>query len=95
MTDAARCPDCGGAPSPGMILCSACRRPDAAPVFPSGAEPPWGREKWENATVEEMREYLDQIGPPWGNSKLLASWVIECFWIAYEALNRLEVETDG
>lgn len=59
-------------------------------LFPSGAESPWGREQWDTATVEGMRDYLDRIGPPWGNSKLLASRVIECFWIAYEALNRLE-----
>ena len=63
------------------------------PTFPSGAEPPWGRDEWENATVEEMRDYLDRIGPPWGNQDLLASWVVEAFWIAHEALDRLEAKS--
>ena len=50
----------------------------------------WGREEWESATVEEMRDHLDAIGPPWGNPKLGAMAVVEAFWIAYEALDRLE-----
>lgn len=52
----------------------------------------WDRDDWSEATVEEMREYLYAIGPPWGNSKLLASRVIAGFWIAFEALERLEAE---
>ena len=48
------------------------------------------RDDWSDATVEQMRDHLDAIGPPWGNQKLLASVVEEGFWIAYEALRRLE-----
>lgn len=48
------------------------------------------REDWSEATVEELRDHLDSIGPPWGNSQLLASRVVEGFWIAYEALDRIE-----
>ena len=54
--------------------------------------PSWGTQNWSEATVREMRDHLDRIGPPWGNSKLLAQAVIEGFWIAYEALERLEPE---
>jgi hypothetical protein len=50
------------------------------------------RDDWSEATVQEMTDHLDAIGPPWGNSKLLASWVEEGFWIAYEALHRLEAD---
>lgn len=44
----------------------------------------------EKATNEQLRERLYEIGPPWGNPKLLASEVEECAWIAFEALDRLE-----
>lgn len=53
------------------------------------------REDWSEASVKEMRDRLDAIGPPWGNSELLAAFVIEGFWIAYEALERLEAESNG
>lgn len=54
----------------------------------SAASSPWA---WiEKATNEQLRERLYEIGPPWGNPKLLACEVEECAWIAFEALDRLE-----
>lgn len=56
----------------------------------------WGREDWGEASVTEMRDYLDRIAPPWGMHKtLLAMKVVEAFWIAYEALERLEADANG
>lgn len=51
----------------------------------------WGRDDWHEATVEDMRERLDEIGPPWGNPRL-PKGLAEGYWIAYEALERLEAK---
>lgn len=39
---------------------------------------------------DDLRDRMDAVGPPWGNSKLLASVVEDGFDAAYEALARGE-----
>jgi len=49
------------------------------------------RDDWSEATLQEMEDRLDAIGPPWGNPKLREfPSVAEGFWIAYEALERIQ-----